>query len=184
LRGITGSGQLTSVEKRPDFAQIAQRNVSKYFGAEPPNWTLLTGALEELAPVGPFDRVVLDLLNPWDMIEVVERCLVPGGVLCVYVATTTQLSRTVETLRAAGGWTEPKASETMHRSWHVEGLAVRPDHRMVGHTGFLVYSRRLATGVSAPTKRSRPAKGAYGQDYEGPRAEAGSTSTGNPAEDV
>ena len=125
---------------------------------------------------------------PWKTVAC-EIDLRPGGVLCAYVATTTQLSRTVETLRATGGWTEPKASETIQRGWHVEGLAVRPDHRMVGHTAFLVYSRRLAPGVSAPAKRSRPAKGAYGEDYTGPRAPAAtgqveSTSTGNPAEDV
>ena len=93
------------------------------------------------------------------LVEVLEGCLVPGGVLCVYVATTTQLSRTVETLRAAGGWTEPKASETMHRGWHVEGLAVRPDHRMVGHTGFLLTVRRMADGVEAPERKRRPSKG-------------------------
>ena len=189
LRGVTPTGHLTSVERRPDFAEIAQRNVTKYFGEKPENWALHIGALEQVAPEGPFDRVVLDLLNPWDMLEVVADYLRPGGVLCAYVATTTQLSRTVETLRATGGWTEPKASETIQRGWHVEGLAVRPDHRMVGHTAFLVYSRRLAQGVSAPAKRSRPAKGAYGEDYTGPRAPAAtgqveSTSTGNPAEDV
>lgn len=170
LRAVTASGHVTSVEKRPDFAEIAARNVSKFFGEEPDNWTLLTGALEEVAPPGPFDRAILDMLTPWEMLPTLEACLVPGGVLCVYVATTTQLSRMVESLRAAGGWTEPKSSETMHRSWHVEGLAVRPDHRMVGHTGFLIYSRRLAPGVTAPAKRSRPAKGAYGTDYDGPRA--------------
>lgn len=183
LRAVGEQGHVTSVEKRPDFAEIAARNVSKLFGGQPANWTLLTGALEEVAPPGPFDRVVLDMLNPWDMIDTVEACLVPGGVLCVYVATTTQLSRVVEGLRAAGGWTEPKASETMHRGWHVEGLAVRPDHRMVGHTGFLVYSRRLAPGVVAPTKRTRPAKGAYGPDYEGPRG-ADETRGGNIRQDV
>lgn len=169
LRAVTDSGHVTSVERREDFAQIAARNVAKFFGGEPPNWSLLTGALEDVAPAGPFDRVVLDMLTPWDMLEVIEASLVPGGVLCSYVATTTQMSRMVESLRAAGGWTEPKASETMHRGWHVEGLAVRPDHRMVGHTGFLVFSRRLAPGVTAPAKRSRPAKGAYGIDYDGPR---------------
>jgi len=178
LRAVTATGEVTSVEKRPDFAEIAQRNVGKYFGGVPENWTLLTGALEDLAPAGPFDRVVLDMLTPWEMLPAIEAALVPGGVLCVYVATTTQLSRIVETLRAAGGWTEPKASETMHRGWHVEGLAVRPDHRMVGHTGFLLYSRRLAAGVTAPAKRTRPAKGAYGADYDGPRVSADPTSTG------
>lgn len=182
LRAVTPSGHVTSVEKRPDFAEIAARNVGKFFGGQPDNWTLLTGALEEVAPPGPFDRAVLDMLTPWDMVPTLEACLVPGGVLCVYVATTTQLSRMVESLRAAGGWTEPKSSETMHRSWHVEGLAVRPDHRMVGHTGFLIYSRRLAPGVEAPAKRSRPAKGAYGADYDGPRA--ADSRGGNPAQSV
>lgn len=182
LRSVTPTGHVTSVEKRPDFADIARRNVGKYFGSDPENWTLLTGALEDIAPTGPFDRVVLDMLAPWDVLMTVEASLVPGGVLCVYVATTTQLSRVVETLRASGGWTEPKASENMQRGWHVEGLAVRPDHRMVGHTGFLVFSRRLAPGVVAPSKRSRPAKGAYGADYDGPRAPA--SRGGNPAGDV
>lgn len=171
LRAVTEAGHVTSVEKRADFAEIAHRNVTKYFGQTPPNWDLRTGALEEVAPEGPFDRVVLDLLNPWDMLQTIRESLVPGGVLCAYVATTTQLSRTVETLRAEG-WTEPKSSETMIRGWHVEGLAVRPDHRMVGHTGFLIYSRRLAPGVTAPAKRSRPAKGAYGSDYVGPKGAA------------
>lgn len=184
LRAVTAAGHVTSVEKRPDFAEIAARNVGKFSGGQPANWTLLTGALEDLAPPGPFDRVVLDMLTPWDMLPVLEASLVPGGVLCVYVATTTQLSRMVESLRAAGGWTEPKASETMHRTWHVEGLAVRPDHRMVGHTGFLVYSRRLAPGVNAPAKRSRPAKGAYGADYMGPRAPGAESRGGNPGQDV
>ena len=183
LRAVTSTGHVTSVEKREDFAEIAARNVGKFLGAPPENWTLITGALEEVAPPGPFDRIVLDMLAPWEMIDVLESSLVPGGVLCVYVATTTQLSRMVETLRSSGGWTEPKSSETMHRGWHVEGLAVRPEHRMVGHTGFLIYSRRLAAGVTAPAKRTRPAKGAYGPDYEGPRA-AHEARGGNPAEPV
>jgi tRNA (adenine57-N1/adenine58-N1)-methyltransferase len=94
--------------------------------------------------------------------------MAPGGVLVVYVATTTQLSRTVETLRTDGRWTEPRALETLLRTWHLEGLAVRPDHRMNGHTGFLVTSRRLAEGTVLPPRRTRPAKGAYGEDYELP----------------
>jgi tRNA (adenine57-N1/adenine58-N1)-methyltransferase len=123
------------------------------------------------------------MLAPWDCIDTVGEALEPGGVLVVYVATTTQLSRAVETLREHGGFTEPASSETMVRGWHVEGLAVRPDHRMVGHTGFLVASRRLAPGVQAPPRRRRPAKGAYpvqdqGQEQEptqGPTQEQGQT---------
>ena len=99
--------------------------------------------------------------------------MVSGGVLAAYVATTTQLARTVETLRVHGGFTEPEASETLVRAWHAEGLAVRPRHDMVGHTGFLITARRLAPGVTAPLRKRRPAPGAYGEDYSGPRVEPG-----------
>ena len=98
------------------------------------------------------------MLAPWECVDAVAGVLRPGGVLCAYVATTTQLSTAVEALRSHGGFTEPAASETLFRTWHVEGLAVRPDHRMIGHTGFLVTSRRLAPGVTAPVRRRRPAK--------------------------
>jgi tRNA (adenine57-N1/adenine58-N1)-methyltransferase len=83
----------------------------------------------------------------------------PGGVLIGYVATTTQISRLVEALRELGGFTEPAAWETFMRGWHVVGLAVRPEHRMIGHTAFLVSARRLAPGVTAPPRQRRPAKG-------------------------
>ncbi len=81
--------------------------------------------------------------------------------MCCYVATTTQLSRTVEALRYEGSFDEPAAWESLLRGWHVDGLAVRPEHRMVGHTGFLVTARRLADGVTPPPRRRRPAKGAH-----------------------
>jgi tRNA (adenine57-N1/adenine58-N1)-methyltransferase catalytic subunit len=108
-----------------------------------------------------FDRVILDMLAPWDNVADAARALIPGGLICCYVATTTQLSRVVEELRSHGGFFEPAAWETMYRGWHVDGLAVRPDHRMIGHTGFLVTARRLASGVAAPPRRRRPAKGAH-----------------------
>ncbi len=107
-----------------------------------------------------FDRVVLDLLAPWEHVAGAATWLVPGGLICGYVATTTQLSRLVEALRGHGAFQEPVAWESMLRGWHVEGLAVRPEHRMVGHTGFLVTARRLGCGVTAPPRRRRPAKGA------------------------
>jgi len=110
---------------------------------------------------GTFDRVVLDMLAPWENVEGAARALIPGGLICCYVATTTQLSRVVEELRAHGGFFEPAAWETLNRGWHVDGLAVRPDHRMIAHTGFLVTARRLADGVTAPPRRRRPAKGAH-----------------------
>ena len=115
------------------------------------------------------DRIVLDMLAPWECLEVAADALRGGGILCAYVATTTQLSRFVETVRAHGGFTEPAAWETLVRDWHVEGLAVRPGHSMIGHTAFLVTARRMAAGQKAPLKKRRPAPGAYGPDYTGPR---------------
>ena len=115
------------------------------------------------------DRVVLDMLAPWECVDVVGKALRPGGLVVAYVATTTQLSKVTETLRAHGEFTEPHPWETLVREWHVEGLAVRPEHRMSGHTGFLVTSRRMAPGERAPIKKRRPAPGAYGEDYLGPR---------------
>jgi len=115
----------------------------------------------ESANTGTFDRVILDMLAPWENVAAAATVLIPGGLICCYVATTTQLSRVVEELRAHGGFFEPAAWETLNRGWHVDGLAVRPDHRMIAHTGFLVTARRLADGVSAPARRRRPAKGAH-----------------------
>jgi tRNA (adenine57-N1/adenine58-N1)-methyltransferase catalytic subunit len=109
---------------------------------------------------GPFDRVVLDMLSPWEHVGTAARSLSPGGVICCYVATVTQLSATVEAIRGHGAFDEPAAWESLTRGWHADGLAVRPEHRMVGHTGFLVTGRRLAEGTTAPPRRRRPAKGA------------------------
>lgn len=168
LRAIGPTGRLVSYERRPDFAEIARRNVATFLGQEHPAWELVEGDLVEAIHDEPVDRVVLDMLAPWECIDVVAGVLEPGGVICCYLATTPQLSRTVETLRAHTGFTEPEASESLVRNWHVEGLAVRPKHQMVGHTGFLVTARRMAPGVAAPVRKRRPAPGAYGEDYLGP----------------
>ena len=156
LRAIGAEGALVSYERRPDFAEVAQRNVTEFFGALPGNWKLVVSSLDP--GDGEFDRVVLDMLAPWDCADAAATALVPGGLICCYVATTTQLSRTVEALREHGSFDEPAAWESMVRGWHVEGLAVRPEHRMVGHTGFLVTARRLAPGVQPAPRRRRPAK--------------------------
>jgi tRNA (adenine57-N1/adenine58-N1)-methyltransferase len=159
LAAVGDDGHVHSYERRPDFAAVAQRNVEAFFGGPHPAWELTVADLAEGAGDGPVDRVVLDMLAPWECLDVAAHVLAPGGVLVAYVATTTQLSRVVEDLRAHGAFTEPYAWESMVRDWHVEGLAVRPAHRMVGHTGFLVRSRRLAPGVVPPPRRRRPAKG-------------------------
>lgn len=169
LRAVGDTGRVYSFERREDFAAVAAKNVERHFGQKHPAWTLTQGdlvtELPTAVPAGDIDRAVLDMLAPWECITAVHRALRPGAVLCIYVATTTQMSRTIETIRALGGWTEPEALETLLRTWHVEGLAVRPNHRMGGHTGFLITTRRLADGVELPPKRLRPSKGAYGEDW-------------------
>ena len=172
LRAVGPLGRVSSYERREEFAAVARRNVAEVFG-EHPAWRLTTGDLVTELPASAedrrVDRVVLDMLAPWECVDVVAEALVPGGLVCSYVATTTQLSRIVETLRAHGGFTEPRPWETLVREWHVEGLAVRPAHSMNGHTGFLVTARRLAPGERPPAPKRRPAPGAYGVDYSGPR---------------
>jgi len=163
LRALGPDGELVSFEARADFAEIARANVARFYGGVPPQWRLLHGELSAAGAgePGSFDRVILDMLAPWDCVPDAALALIPGGLVCCYVATTTQLSRVVEELRGHGGFFEPAAWESLLRGWHVDGLAVRPDHRMIGHTGFLVTARRLAGGVTAPPRRRRPAKGAH-----------------------
>jgi tRNA (adenine57-N1/adenine58-N1)-methyltransferase len=170
LRAVGEHGTVTSFERRPDFAEIARRNVEQFFGGPQAAWRLVVGEFGADTDLGPlaaadFDRVVLDMLAPWECVEIAAHALAPGGLVCCYVATTTQLSRTVEALRGHGGFFEPAAWENLIRGWHVDGLAVRPDHRMIGHTGFLVTARRMASGVAPPPRRRRPAKGAHEEDH-------------------
>lgn len=171
LRAVGPHGTVLSWERREEFADVARKNVTQFFGGEHPSWDLRLGDLAEALPASGerADRVILDMLAPWECIDAVADALVPGGIVCVYVATTTQLSRVMETIRVHGGFTEPNAWESLVRDWHVEGLAVRPGHKMIGHTAFLVTARRMAPGQKPPRKSRRPAPGAYGIDYTGPR---------------
>jgi len=174
LRAVGPFGTVTSFERREEFADVARKNVHQFFGVpqgeQHPAWTLELGDLAEALPASGrrCDRLVLDMLAPWECLAAAADALRPGGILCAYVATTTQLSTYVETVRSHGGFTEPHAWESLVRDWHVEGLAVRPDHKMNGHTAFLVTARRMAPGEQAPRKKRRPAPGAYGPDYGGP----------------
>lgn len=161
LRAITEKGFLHSVEIRDDFADISRENIEQYFGEIPNYWKLTVGQLQEQNFQAEFDRVVLDMLAPWECTQVAANALVSGGVLLAFVATTTQLSKMAEAIRDSGLFTEPESSETIVRGWHHEGLAVRPQHRMIGHTGFLIFARKMAPGVQVLQRRRRPSKGAY-----------------------
>ena len=162
LRAVGPRGVVDSFERRTEFAEIATRNVTDYFGGKPVNWSLTLGSVQDKEPVVQYDRIVLDMLAPWECVQLADSVLHPGGVLLAYVATTTQLSTMAEAIKNSERFTEPESSESLIRQWHHEGLAVRPVHRMIGHTGFLIQARRLAPGVTAPLRRRRPSKGAYG----------------------
>lgn len=162
LRAVGPTGSVHSVERREEFAANATSNIENYFGSRPANWSLAIGSVQEQEFDHEFDRVILDMLAPWECVEMAAKVLRPGGVFMAYVATTTQLSATAEALKDDGHFTEPESFESMVRGWHHEGLAVRPQQRMIGHTGFLIFSRRMAPGVEVLARRRRPAKGSYG----------------------
>lgn len=156
LRAVGPEGRVISYEVRADHAEHARRNVETFSGCVPDNWRLILSDVADTdLPDGSVDRVVLDMLAPWEVLDTVSRVVVAGGVLIVYLATVTQLSKTVEALRGQQCWTEPRAWETLQRGWNVVGLAVRPQHNMRGHTGFLVSARRLAPGAVTPTPLRR-----------------------------
>lgn len=157
LRAVGEKGSVQSYEVRDDHAVHAIRNVEQFFGERPGNWSITVDDVKNHE--GEVDRVILDMLSPWEVLPTIAKNLIPGGVLVVYVATTTQLSVVTEALREMTCWTEPHAWETLVRPWHVVGLAVRPEHRMIAHTAFLLTTRKLADGVTAPKPQRRPSKG-------------------------
>lgn len=185
LRALGEHGSLRSIERREDFAEVARENVDTFFGHTPQSWNLQVGDFQEVVPQlvaqgEQVDRVVLDMLAPWECVDAAADVLVSGGVFLAYVATVTQLSRTAEALRDHGEFAEPEAWESFVRPWHLEGLAVRPKHRMNAHTGFLITARRAAHGTTAMRRVRRPAPGSQdAAELEHPDNDGfgGSTST-------
>lgn len=167
LNAVGESGRVISVDRRPEFAEIAQGNIESWFGIIPSSWEVRLGDVATVlmdCDEHSIDAVLLDMLAPWENIPAAAYALRPGGVILAYVATIPQMSRFVETLRESETFTEPESSETIVRTWHVDGLAIRPDHRMVGHTGFLIMARRLAPESTPLVPTKRPAPGAYNED--------------------
>jgi tRNA (adenine57-N1/adenine58-N1)-methyltransferase catalytic subunit len=145
LRAVGDDGRLTSYETREDFAELAQKNVSRYFGPAP-NWTVKLGDVGlELAEKN-IDRVILDLPEPWHVIERAWNSLRPGGFLLCYLPTVLQVKSLVDALRIDKRFACIETSENLMRFWHFKGMSARPQHRMVAHTGFLTSARRLADG--------------------------------------
>jgi tRNA (adenine57-N1/adenine58-N1)-methyltransferase catalytic subunit len=145
LARATGpEGRVVSYELRDEFRERAASNIESFFGKLPPRIELRAADLRDVAESGEtFHRAVLDLPNPWDMLDALGSSLVPGGILCAYLPTTVQVQQLVLALEDAG-YLHVDTIETLQRSWHVTDRSVRPDHRMVAHTGFLSIARRMS----------------------------------------
>ncbi len=140
LRHVGESGRVISVEKRSDHAEAARQQVTDVYGEEPDRWDLQVGDAANCLGDLTVDRLVLDLPDPWSVLEAARGSLKPGGLLGAYLPTVGQISQ----LRAAldgPGWEHRETFETLKRRWHVTEASVRPEHRMLGHTGFLTIAR-------------------------------------------
>ena len=152
LRAVGPQGRVISYELREDFAIRARRNVADFLG-EVPQWELkLRDLYEGFDEIG-VDRVFIDLPEPGRALEVVARALRPGGVFVAYVPTVLQLKDTVEALQQRTNFAEIEIFEVLLRNWQVKGMSVRPVHRMVAHSAFIIVARRLAESVLPLTQK-------------------------------
>lgn len=161
LRAVGHEGHVFSYEIREDHLEYAENNVDEFFGYRPETWSPRLGDLQDVTVEdlgGSVDRIILDMLAPWECLETASRLLIPGGVLMAYVATVPQLMKVMEGIRELKCFTEPRAWESLVREWRVEGLATRPEHRMNAHTAFLIWTRRLADGTVPPRPQRRARK--------------------------
>jgi tRNA (adenine57-N1/adenine58-N1)-methyltransferase catalytic subunit len=143
LRAVGSEGRVISYELREDFAGRARRNVANFFGPAP-NWELKLRDLYEGFDETNVDRIFIDLPEPGRALSIVEHALRPGGVFVSYVPTALQLKEIVESLQQHPRFAEIESFETLIRNWHVKGMSVRPVHRMIAHSAFIIVARRLA----------------------------------------
>ena len=139
-RAVGSEGRVVSYELREEFHEVARRNAEDFFGKLPAWLELRRGDVREVSGE-TFHRVVLDLPEPWGVMEETAGALLPGGVLCGYLPTTGQVQTLVQAMVDAS-FAEIQTFEVMLRTWHVEPRSVRPDHRMVAHTGFITVGRK------------------------------------------
>jgi tRNA (adenine57-N1/adenine58-N1)-methyltransferase len=142
LRAVGPTGQVISYEIRADFADMARANVRQFFG-EAPNWTIRLADASQGIEERDLDRMVMDLAEPWTLLPIAHQALRPGAVLIAYVPTVLQVKQFVDQARTTG-FADVQVTESLLRPWHVQGLSIRPVHRMVAHTGFVITCRRLA----------------------------------------
>jgi tRNA (adenine57-N1/adenine58-N1)-methyltransferase len=149
IRAVGPNGRVVSYEAREDFVRMAQENVRNFHG-EAPNWEIKLRNAALGVDERNVDRMVMDLAEPWTFLPVALEALRPGAVLIAYVPTVLQIKQFVDHARS-NGFGAVQTIETLVRSWHVKGLSIRPEHRMIGHTGFIVTARRLADRAASPT---------------------------------
>ncbi|MFI5367246.1 MAG: tRNA (adenine-N1)-methyltransferase [Candidatus Binatia bacterium] len=148
LRAIGPQGRLISYENRADFAEMAQQNVRQYYG-ETPNWTVKIADARDGFEERGVDRLTIDIAEPWHLLPAVAAALRPGGLVLGYVPTVMQVKQLVDGLHAHGSFKAVQSFETLLRFWHVQNLSIRPEHRMVAHTGFIIVARRVVDAVNA-----------------------------------
>ena len=167
LAAVGTHGHVVSVERREDHARIARTNVERFHGGAPDNWELVIDDVVEVLASRTAHRVVLDLLEPWLAVPGTAAALPPGGIVCAYTPGVPQVMRVSDTLWADGRFTSVRTTETLVRPWDVDGLAVRPAHRMVAHTAFLTTARRVpAREDGGPARRRRKADTGGHVDWE------------------
>jgi tRNA (adenine57-N1/adenine58-N1)-methyltransferase len=142
VRAVGPTGRVCSYDIREDFQRTAARNIARYLG-ETDNLVLRLHDVATGIPDGPADRVVLDLPEPWRVVPAAAEALRPGGIVLTYLPTVIQVHQTAAALRASRVFGQIETVEALVRPWNVEGLSVRPAHRMVAHTGFLTTARRI-----------------------------------------
>ncbi len=151
LRAVGNRGSVVSYEAREDFARTAMKNIERYLGPVPNFTPRIRNVYEGIDPAdGPFDRLVLDLPEPWQVVPHAAQALRSGGVYLSYVPTVPQIMQTVEALERANVFTMIETFETLLRTWNIQGRSVRPDHRMVAHSGFITVARKVEPGLLGP----------------------------------
>jgi len=142
LRAVGPAGRVISYEIRPDFCALARKNIASFCG-EVANWELVNADASRGIEAQDVDRLVVDIAEPWQVVEPAAACLRAGGVFVSFVPTALQLKAIVDTLETNPAFALVEAVEVLARFWHVRKLSVRPEHRMVAHTGFIVTARRV-----------------------------------------
>ncbi len=144
-RAVGPAGRVVSVERRQDHADHAHKAITRYFGEIPTHLDLRVGEVEEVVAEIKPERIVLDIPEPWHSVPAAAEHQPGGGVFCGYLPTVPQVQTLVDALRESGSFAEIEVAEFLAREWNVSGRSVRPEHSMVGHTGFLIFARRVSS---------------------------------------